>query len=183
MDFRVRRDGAVIYAGPGDGGGSGFVTFTDNNGPIPGGTYTYTVSILYGTGYEGPTAATGPITTPGPPEEPPPPPPPTGYPANTAPSWNPTINIWSFTLYWITTFQAGPVQHYATQVGTLYPNAWNYVYCKAWAGEVRYGNSYNHWWMWTDPDVGQSGWVSAYWLTYWGNDQALDNWGGDIPLC
>jgi hypothetical protein len=51
------------------------------------------------------------------------------------------------------------------------------------------GSQFNHWWMRTDLDrvyPGKSGagaYVSAYYLSRWGNDQAKDNSGRDIPNC
>ena len=64
----------------------------------------------------------------------------------------------------------------------------NYVFCKAFGDEMRVGADFNHWWLLTDLDVrvpGFSGraWVSAYYLTRWGNDVAKDNNGRDIPNC
>lgn len=48
------------------------------------------------------------------------------------------------------------------------------------------GNSttYNDWWLRTDPDTGPAGqYVSAYYLSKWGNDEAKDNNGNVIPDC
>lgn len=65
----------------------------------------------------------------------------------------------------------------------------NYVYCRVWGAEVRHGNSVNHWWMRTDLDRtnagknGHNAYVSAYYLKRWGNDQAKDNNGADLPNC
>ncbi|NGN64767.1 M23 family peptidase, partial [Streptomyces sp. A7024] len=43
---------------------------------------------------------------------------------------------------------------------------------------------YNHWWLKTDPDVGPANqYVSAYYLSRWGNDEARDNNGTVIPDC
>ncbi len=89
-------------------------------------------------------------------------------------------------LSWVDTFAAAPV--YAsptstTQTGTLNAGT-NYVYCKVWGREVSSGSSYNHYWLLTDPDSGPARqYVSAYYLSRWGNDQALDNDGGAIPDC
>ena len=70
------------------------------------------------------------------------------------------------------------------QVGTLYAASTNYVYCKAWGPEISdLAGNYNHWWMWTDLDTGGQGWVSAYYLSLWGNDVANDNSGNVIPNC
>jgi hypothetical protein len=69
-------------------------------------------------------------------------------------------------------------------VGTLYANSSNYVFCKAWGSKVSDSSgNYNHWWLWTDLDTGGKGWVSAYYLTLWGNDVAKDNSGHVIPTC
>lgn len=67
--------------------------------------------------------------------------------------------------------------------GTLYAGT-NYVFCKAWGREIRSGSDFNHWWLKTDPDVGPARqWVSAYYLSRWGNDVAKDNNGTVIPDC
>ncbi|WP_158071882.1 C40 family peptidase [Kitasatospora sp. CB01950] len=90
--------------------------------------------------------------------------------------------------YWVDTYANVPVyasasSGSATATGTLYQGA-NYVYCKVWGREVSSGGSYNHWWLKTDPDVGPSGqWVSAFYLSRWGNDVAKDNNGTTIPNC
>lgn len=87
---------------------------------------------------------------------------------------------------WVDTFANAPV--YAsptstTQTGTLDAGT-NYVYCKVWGREISDGTSYNHWWLLTDPDSGPaSQYVSAYYLSKWGNDEALDNDGNAIPDC
>ena len=39
----------------------------------------------------------------------------------------------------------------------------------------------NHYWLLTDPDVGTGHWVSAYYLSRWGNDVAKDNAGTVLP--
>ena len=88
--------------------------------------------------------------------------------------------------YWVDTFADAAVYASPTsssQTGTLYAGT-NYVYCKVWGREVSDGSSFNHWWLLTDPDSGPGGqYVSAYYLSRWGNDQALDNNGSDIPDC
>ncbi|MFJ7157828.1 C40 family peptidase, partial [Streptomyces sp. NPDC101118] len=88
--------------------------------------------------------------------------------------------------YWVDTFANAPVYGSPTSTtgtGTLYQGT-NYVFCKAWGREVSSGGSYNHWWLKTDPDVGPAGqWVSAYYLSRWGNDVAKDNNGTVIPDC
>ncbi|MEV4752492.1 hypothetical protein AB0K21_39565 [Streptosporangium sp. NPDC049248] len=55
-----------------------------------------------------------------------------------------------------------------------------------WGPKVQVGSDYNHWWLKTDLDSGdpwKNQWVSAYYLARWGNDQAKDNSGRDIPNC
>ncbi|MFB7592282.1 C40 family peptidase [Streptomyces sp. NPDC056169] len=89
-------------------------------------------------------------------------------------------------LPWVDTFANASVYaspSSAAATGTLYQGT-NYVYCKTWGREVRSGDSFNHWWLKTDPDVGPGGqWVSAFYLSRWGNDQARDNNGTVIPDC
>jgi hypothetical protein len=90
------------------------------------------------------------------------------------------------TKYWVDTFANAPV--YAsptstTQTGTLYGGT-NYVYCKAWGRMIGNSTTYNHWWLRTDPDSGPANqYVSAYYLSRWGNDEAKDNNGTVIPDC
>ncbi|WP_226467729.1 M23 family metallopeptidase [Luteimonas panaciterrae] len=88
--------------------------------------------------------------------------------------------------YWVDTFANAPgygSPTSTTQTGTLYAGT-NYVFCKAWGREVRNGDSFNHWWLKTDLDVGPAGqWISAYYLSRWGNDEAKDNNGNVIPDC
>ncbi|MFG2818475.1 C40 family peptidase [Kitasatospora sp. NPDC048365] len=88
--------------------------------------------------------------------------------------------------YWVDTFANASVYGSPTSTaatGTLYQGT-NYVFCKAWGREISSGGSFNHWWLKTDPDVGPGGqWVSAYYLSRWGNDVAKDNNGVTIPDC
>ena len=87
--------------------------------------------------------------------------------------------------FWVDTFADAPGHSTpgGTQTGTLYKGT-NYVFCKVWGPEVRVGTAYNHWWMKTDLDVGPANqWVSAYYLSRWGNDEAKDNNGVDLPNC
>ena len=88
--------------------------------------------------------------------------------------------------YWVDTWANAPGYGSATstaQTGTLYQGT-SYVYCKTWGREVRNGGSFNHWWLKTDLDVGPANqWVSAYYLGRWGNDEARDNDGYDLPRC
>jgi len=104
-------------------------------------------------------------------------------PANSAPMWSAYVDYYS-PLYRTTDFASAPTKFGLTQVGIANKGV-RYVFCKAWAGEVRNGSAYNHWWLWTDADIGGAGdsWVSAYYLQYWGNDQALDDYGSAIPNC
>lgn len=70
-----------------------------------------------------------------------------------------------------------------TQTGTLKAGT-NYVHCRQWGPRVGDDAEYNHWWLKTDLDTGETGqWVSAYYLSRWGNDEAKDNSGTDIPDC
>jgi hypothetical protein len=88
--------------------------------------------------------------------------------------------------YWVDTFSAAPVYASPTstaQTGTLNQGT-NYVFCKAWGRQVGSGSAYNHWWLKTDPDSGPAGqYVSAYYLSRWGNDEAKDNNGTVLPDC
>ncbi len=64
----------------------------------------------------------------------------------------------------------------------------NYVFCKVRGARVGSASQYNHWWLLTDLDVVYSGgrgraFVSAYYLSRWGNDVAKDNAGHTIPNC
>lgn len=65
----------------------------------------------------------------------------------------------------------------------------NYVYCRVWGEKVQHGSQYNHWWLRTDLDRtnpgknGRGAYVSAYYLKRWGNDEAKDNSGRDLPNC
>ncbi|MFJ3339128.1 C40 family peptidase [Streptomyces sp. NPDC086766] len=83
------------------------------------------------------------------------------------------------TKYWVDTFANAPARDGA---GTLYAGT-NYVFCKEWGSQVGSGSTYNHWWLFTDLDTGGQGWVSAYYLSRWGNDEAKDNSGNTIPNC
>ncbi|MFF5258059.1 M23 family metallopeptidase [Actinomadura viridis] len=93
--------------------------------------------------------------------------------------------------YWVDTF-ANATGYKDAQMndaqGLLYAGT-NYVYCKVWGREVRSGDQFNHWWLRTDLDevyAGKNGWgayVSAYYLSRWGNDEARDNNGTVIPNC
>ncbi|MEW9553395.1 M23 family metallopeptidase [Nonomuraea sp. NPDC050783] len=89
--------------------------------------------------------------------------------------------------YWVDTFADAPGYSTpgGTRTGTLNRGT-NYVYCRVWGPVVESGGSYNHWWLKTDLDSGspwQNQWVSAYYLSRWGDDEAKDNNGNDIPAC
>ncbi|GAA3801575.1 hypothetical protein GCM10022226_21660 [Sphaerisporangium flaviroseum] len=89
--------------------------------------------------------------------------------------------------YSVDTFAAAPGYSTpgGTRTGTLNAGT-NYVYCRTWGPNVQVGSDYNHWWLKTDLDSGnpwQNQWVSAYYLARWGNDEAKDNSGRDIPDC
>ena len=88
--------------------------------------------------------------------------------------------------YWVDTWAAAPGFPSPTggsQSGTLHQGT-HYVYCKAWGRRQGTASQFNHWWLKTDLDVGPAGqWVSAYYLSRWGNDEARDNDGYDIPRC
>lgn len=89
-------------------------------------------------------------------------------------------------MWWVDTFATAPV--YAsptstTQTGTLNKGT-SYVYCKVWGRKIGSDTTYNHWWLRTDPDSGPGNqYVSAYYLSRWGNDEAKDNRGTVIPNC
>ena len=88
--------------------------------------------------------------------------------------------------YWVDTFANAPGFPSPTstaQSGTLNTGR-HYVYCKTWGREIRSGASFNRWWLKTDLDVGPANqFVSAYYLSRWGNDEARDNDGYDLPRC
>ncbi len=99
--------------------------------------------------------------------------------------------------YWVDTFAdatgyastdcVGDSRPACAPQGTLLKGT-HYVLCKKWGDEVRAGSDHNHWWLLTDLDrVAPGGrgraYVSAYYLKRWGDDEAKDNDGRDIPLC
>jgi hypothetical protein len=72
-----------------------------------------------------------------------------------------------------------------TRTGTLHGGT-NYVYCKREGPVVSEGSAHNKWWLLTDLDEGspwQNQWVSAFYLSRWGNDEARDNSGAEIRTC
>lgn len=64
-----------------------------------------------------------------------------------------------------------------------------YVFCKVWGPRRERGSAYNHWWLLTDLDEvyaaggGAQAWAPALYLTRWGDDEAKDNAGREIPTC
>ncbi|AUH40042.1 N-acetylmuramoyl-L-alanine amidase [Streptomyces sp. CMB-StM0423] len=89
--------------------------------------------------------------------------------------------------YWVDTFANAPGYDSPTstnETGTLHQGT-NYVFCKVWGREIRDSSgNFNHWWLRTDLDVGPGNqYVAAYYLSRWGNDEAKDNNGRDIPEC
>jgi murein DD-endopeptidase MepM/ murein hydrolase activator NlpD len=87
------------------------------------------------------------------------------------------------TYFWVDIFQDAPVfktPASTNRTGTLKAGR-NYVFGKEKGREIRVGPNFNHFWLKTDPDLGQGHWVSAYYLTRWGNDEAKDNEGAVIP--
>ncbi|GGU92843.1 hypothetical protein GCM10010275_32570 [Streptomyces litmocidini] len=94
--------------------------------------------------------------------------------------------------YWVDTFAdaTGYAQANTNDPQGVLDAGTNYVYCKVWGAEVRDGSgNYNHWWLRTDLDIvyagknGRGAYVSAYYLSRWGNDEARDNDGAVIPNC
>ncbi|MGW0959500.1 M23 family metallopeptidase [Streptomyces gelaticus] len=93
--------------------------------------------------------------------------------------------------YWVDTF-ADATGYAAPNTGDaqgVLKAGTNYVYCKVWGAQVGSGSSYNHWWLRTDLDTvyagknGRGAYVSAYYLSRWGNDEARDNNGAVVPDC
>lgn len=93
--------------------------------------------------------------------------------------------------YWVDTFARAPGHPTAAvtdEQGYLHPGT-HYVYCRVWGERYSGPEGYNHWWLRTDLDVvhpgknGRGVYVPAYFLSRWGNDEAKDNSGRDIPDC
>lgn len=65
----------------------------------------------------------------------------------------------------------------------------NYVYCKVEGAKFEGEYGFNHWWLKTDLDEtypggnGRGAYVPAYYLSNWGDDEAKDNSGNEIPDC
>ncbi|MFZ4300583.1 M23 family metallopeptidase [Streptomyces cinereoruber] len=94
--------------------------------------------------------------------------------------------------YWVDTFAnaVGYAQANTGDAQGVLNAGTNYVYCKVWGQEIRDASgNYNHWWLRTDLDTvyagknGRGAYVSAYYLSRWGNDEARDNNGAVIPNC
>ncbi|WP_433242301.1 hypothetical protein ACQPYK_37820 [Streptosporangium sp. CA-135522] len=83
------------------------------------------------------------------------------------------------TKYWVDTHSTATGFYHG---GFLYAGT-NYVFCKRWGDRVGNDREYNHWWLLTDMDTGGRDYVSAYYLSRWGNDEAKDNGGAEIPNC
>jgi murein DD-endopeptidase MepM/ murein hydrolase activator NlpD len=91
------------------------------------------------------------------------------------------------TKYWVDTFANASVYGSPTSTtatGTLNAGT-HYVSCKVWGRNVSDASgNFNHWWLKTDPDTGPANqYVSAYYLSRWGNDVAKDNNGNVVPGC
>jgi hypothetical protein len=93
--------------------------------------------------------------------------------------------------YWVDTFQdAEGFREPGGQgeaAGVLREGT-HYVFCKVWGRRVERGDAYNHWWLLTDLDEvyaggGPRAYVPALYLTHWGDDEAKDNDGVQIPTC
>jgi hypothetical protein len=87
--------------------------------------------------------------------------------------------------YWVDIFANAGVFGSPTspvETGTLFKGT-NYVFGKRQGRVISTPHGHNHWWLKTDPDKGTGQWVSAYYLTRWGNDEAKDNNGRTIPDC
>lgn len=92
-------------------------------------------------------------------------------------------------LHSITTWASAPgwrMSPYAAtkRVGTLWAGT-HFVYCKRKMSAVSGSEGTNYWWLWTELDTprGEHGWVSAYYLSGQGDNEARLNNGGSIPLC
>jgi len=87
------------------------------------------------------------------------------------------------TKYFVDIFDNAPVFAQpggAHPSGTLFKGT-NYVFGKRRGPKVGNNSVFNHFWMKTVPDEGSGQWVSAYFLTRWGNDEAKDNHGMVLP--
>lgn len=180
--WNIRRDGGLIFqgkVGPSSSNPARMV-WTDNT-VSPLSTHSYTVSLYYGPTpigsgqpFEGPQ--TSPATTTTPAGTPPPVVSPMFFPQYSGAHYSATMFA-NAPAFWPTS---------GAQVGGIYAG-YNYVYCRYWQGEYDGQYGYNHWWLWTDLDYWSSGtgqgWVPAYFLANWGNDQAYTDSGGAIEDC
>lgn len=119
-----------------------------------------------------------PTATPRPPATPTP-----GTSCTSPSSWPSTkswINIWT------TAIGRSGTNNACGQVGSSYTGSNpQYVWCRRLGGTVSDSSgNHNHWWLWTDLDTGGRGWISAYYISGQGNDQANDMYTGlPIPNC
>lgn len=116
------------------------------------------------------------------------------YPDNVLPG----VPICADGKYWVDTFADAAGYRsvkcmdndspYCRPVGKLNAGR-NYVYCKKRGDQVSDSRgNHNYWWLKTDLDVvypggSSSAWVSAYYLSRWGNNEVKDNKGVEIPNC
>jgi hypothetical protein len=99
-----------------------------------------------------------------------------------SPTYQPS---YSGNYYWVTTFATATGYYpYGQAAGEMWA-ATNFVYCKAQAGTFYGTYGYNNLWLWAllDSPQGVYGWVSAYYLSNWGNNQAYTDSGGEIEWC
>jgi hypothetical protein len=146
-------------------------SFTDS-GLQPNTTYTYYVVIRH-TAFDSPLVYVTLATST------PPPPPPTQISPDYYPGY-------SGTQYWpVTTFaNATGYNPNGTSAGTLWAGT-SYVLCKTQAGTYYGTYGQNNLWLWTELDspAGSYGWVSAYFLSNWGDNQAYTDYGAEIEWC
>jgi len=146
-------------------------SFTDS-GLQPNTTYTYYVTVKH-TMFESPLVYVTLATST------PPPPPPT----QVSPDYYPG---YSGAQYWpVTTFaNATGYNPNGTSSGTLWAGT-SYVLCKARAGTYVGAYGQNNLWLWTELDSpgGSYGWVPAYFLSNWGDNQAYTDYGAEIEWC
>jgi CHAP domain len=83
------------------------------------------------------------------------------------------------TKYWVDIWATAP----GRDRGGRLNKGRNYVFCKVWGTQVGTSSQFNHWWLKTDMDTGGQDYVSAYYLRRWGNDEAKDVNGTEIPNC
>jgi hypothetical protein len=81
--------------------------------------------------------------------------------------------------YWVDIWSNAPGRDHGGRLN----KGRNYVFCKVWGAVAGNGSQFNHWWLKTDMDTGGQDYVSAYYLRRWGNDEAKDINGTEIPNC